>query len=99
MAITKIGEITERAAELLRVPNAVRPVCESFCSFLLVRKTELRREWRCEKCLRYIDAPVSPTHELQSKQMLLTSVAVAGDPPESKPVQSPERPRDLFSDL
>jgi len=59
-------EITERAQQLAAVPATEhRPPCETSCRFLLVERSESRgvRVWRCELCLRYIEAPISSPHE------------------------------------
>lgn len=58
--------ISDRALALSKIPaTEIRPQCETFCSPLLVEVSEDRRIWRCEKCLRYIEAPVSVLHELE----------------------------------
>jgi len=60
------GEWTERATALRAIPaSEVRPICPSFCRFVLVDRTPLRRTWRCEVCLRYLDAIVSREHETE----------------------------------
>lgn len=59
-------EITERAQQLAAIPATEhRPKCETSCRFLLVERSVVRavRVWRCEVCLRYIEAPISPLHE------------------------------------
>lgn len=61
--------ITERAQQLAAIaPTELRAKCESVCRFLLVDYNEARgvRVWRCEVCLRYIEAPISAQHERRS---------------------------------
>lgn len=58
-------EITEAAQQLAAIPAAdVRPPCDGPCRMLLIKATDAIRVWRCAHCLRFIDAPVSPAHEL-----------------------------------
>lgn len=67
----KQREITERAQQLAAIPPTEhRPPCESSCRFLLVDRSEERgvRVWRCEVCLRYIEAPISSLHERVSSK-------------------------------
>lgn len=96
----KAIEFTERAIELRNRPVGLTPLaqCESFCTFLLIDKTNARRVWRCEKCLRYIEAPVSLVHEIQRphKQLLLTSISVVGDPVEDSIPARPGGQGSLF---
>jgi hypothetical protein len=63
------SEFTERSLTLKAIPpTEIRLQCETVCTFLLVERTEIRRIWRCEKCLRYIEAPVSRQHEIEWKK-------------------------------
>lgn len=58
--------ITERAQQLaVLAPTEHRPRCEGVCRFLFVEYSETRgvRVWRCEACLRYVEAPISPVHD------------------------------------
>lgn len=62
-------EITERAQQLAAIPATERrPRCDGFCRLLLVDRNETRgvRVWRCEVCLRYLEAPISGAHERAS---------------------------------
>lgn len=61
--------ISDRAKTLAAIPASEhRPQCATFCTPLLVEVTDDRRIWRCEKCLRYIEAPISVLHELEWKK-------------------------------
>jgi hypothetical protein len=60
------SEWTERQLALRAIPaSEIRPVCASFCRFVLVDRSPLRRVWRCELCLRYLEAIVSREHETE----------------------------------
>lgn len=97
------SEFSEEAIALAKLPPVELPPCESFCRFFLVERTALHRRWRCAECKRYISAPIHREHEITRKQMLLTSISVAGDPPDVED-ERPEPPkkkiqRDLFDEL
>lgn len=98
------SEFSEEAIALAKYPPVELPPCESFCRFLLVERTALRRRWRCAICKRYISAPIQREHEITRKQILLTSVHVAGEPPDVEPIDEQpaakplDRQRDLFDD-
>lgn len=69
MSAAKKATISERAQRLAEIPaSEVRPQCEGICSFLLVDVNDERRIWRCDQCLRYIEAPVSRLHEIEWKK-------------------------------
>ncbi len=63
------SEWTERQIALRAIPaSELRPVCASFCRFVLVDRSPLRRVWRCELCLRYLEAIVSREHDTEWRQ-------------------------------
>lgn len=65
----KAAEISDRARVLAAIPaTEIRPICDTVCVFLLIDRTEVRRIWRCECCLRFVEAPVYRTNEITHRR-------------------------------
>jgi hypothetical protein len=46
----------------------VGPPC-NFCRWVLLDKTETVRRWRCARCFRWLEAPISRRHEIQWRKL------------------------------
>lgn len=62
--------LSDRALALRAVPHEDREACDGPCVFLLIDVSERRRQWRCEACLRYLEAPVLPDNERNYKNRI-----------------------------
>lgn len=49
--------LTKRAMAVMTASPEDRPSCVGAHTFMLVRISDRGNRWRCERCLRYLDAP------------------------------------------